>query len=112
MIPTSPSFRRQATVTASTKRLPEIVSGKRGSAVTKIVSLKCTPLDPVDPELRQRLQIDTPHEVLQTFIDGSLDVKEGDLLVVAGKEYPVRSAADWAWRTWAYRHLIVEDLRI
>lgn len=110
---TTPGFRRQATETYSTKRLPAIVSGKRGAAATLIASMKGTPLDPVDPELRQRMQIDTPHEVLQCFVDGSQDVQEGDTLVdLAGLEYPVRSVADWKWRTWYYRHLIVEDLRV
>jgi len=58
-------------VTASTKRQPAISSGKRGTPVTKLTGVKCTPLDPVDPELRNRLELDTPHELLQTIADGS-----------------------------------------
>lgn len=62
----SRGFRRMANVTANTKRV------KKGSPVTILSGIKCTPLDPVDPELRRRLALDTPHELLQTFIaDGS-----------------------------------------
>lgn len=61
-------LQRLANVTASTKRSPGIVGGKVGTPVTSIASLTCTPLDPVDPELRQRLGLQTPHEVLQVFV--------------------------------------------
>jgi hypothetical protein len=61
-------FTKMATVTASTKRSPAVSGGKIGTPVTNISSLTCTPLDPVDPELRQRLGLDTPHEVLQVYV--------------------------------------------
>jgi hypothetical protein len=64
------AMRRMLTVTASTKRSPAIVGGKRGAPATKLASIQCTPLDPVDPELRQRLALNTPHELLQSFVDG------------------------------------------
>jgi hypothetical protein len=101
---------RFLTVTASTKRQPTISSGKRGAPTTQVASLKCTPLDPVDPELRQRLALDTPHEVLQTFTQET-DIAEGDLLTVAGVDYPIRSCAEWAWRGTTFRHLVIEDLK-
>ena len=62
--------RRLMNQTASTKRLPTIVSGKRGSATTKLSSLRCSPLDPVAPDLAQRMGLNTPHELLQTTVDG------------------------------------------
>ena len=65
-------FRRMANVTASTKRPPAISGGKRGEATTKLSGLKCTPLDPVSSEIRKRVALDTPMELLQTFLtDGS-----------------------------------------
>lgn len=63
-------LKRFLKVTASTKRVPSISSGKRGTPTTKLTGVACTPLDPVDPELRQRLAINTPHELLQTIADG------------------------------------------
>lgn len=63
------TFARIATETATTKRSPGIVDGKRGDPVENLVDLTCTPLDPVDPEVRQRLGLNTPHEVLETYLD-------------------------------------------
>lgn len=65
-------FRRMANVSASTKRLPAISSGKRGLPVTNLTDLKCIPLDPVSPEIQRRVALDTPMELLQTFLtDGN-----------------------------------------
>lgn len=61
-------LRRMAKVAASTKRSPGIISGKRGEPVTLLTSLKCTPLDPVTPDIQKRVALDTPMELLQTFI--------------------------------------------
>jgi len=110
---TSLAFARMATVSASTKRPPAVSGGKRGSPATSISSLVCTPLDPVDPELRERLGLETAHEVLQCFVQGGLDIKEGDLLVVGGTEYPVRAVGEWRWPPDAedYLHLVLEELK-
>jgi hypothetical protein len=102
---------RFLTVTASTKRSPALAGGKRGAPVTHLASLRCMPLDPVDPELRQRLALNTPHELLQTFVDGALDVVEGDFLAVGGTDYPIRSCAEWEWRGSRFAHLVLEDLK-
>ena len=65
-------FRRMANVSASTKRAPVMAGGKRGEAAAKLIGLKCTPLDPVSPEIQKRVALDTPMELLQTFItDGN-----------------------------------------
>lgn len=101
---------RFLTVTAATKRAPVLASGKRGAPAVQVASLKCTPLDPVDPELRQRLALDTPHEVLQTFTQET-NIFEGDLLTVAGVDYPIRSCAEWTWQGTTFRHLVLENLK-
>ena len=101
---------RLLTVTASTKRQPAVSGGKRGPAVTQVASLTCTPLDPVDPQLRQRLALDTPHELLQAFTVET-DIIEGDFLVVGTEEYPIRSCAEWSWRSGKFLHLVLEDLK-
>lgn len=99
------------TVTASTKRAPAVTSGKRGEPVTHLATLRCTPLDPLDPETAQRLGLQTPHTLRQTFTDGSSDIMAGDVLVVSARDYPIRSVAAWDWRGVTYSHLVVEDLR-
>jgi len=103
-------FSKMATVTASTKRAPGITSGKRGAPATNVLSLRCTPLDPVDAELRQRLGLQTPHELLQCFTEET-DVREGDVLVVGATEYPIRSCAEWLWWGRTFCHLVVEELK-
>jgi hypothetical protein len=110
---TSKSFARAANVTASTKRPPTISSGKRGVPATNLSSLSCFPLDPVDPELKQRLSLDSPHELLQTFVDPDLDIVEGDILTVSSVDYPVRAVGDWSATASmpAYKWLVVEDLK-
>lgn len=105
------SFDRLATETASTKRSPGISEGRRGEPTTQIASLSCTPLDPVDAEIRERLALDAPHELLQTFVTGAPDIREGDILVYGSVEYPIRSCAEWKWRDTTYLHLVVEEIK-
>lgn len=88
-----------------------ISGGKRGVPTTYLTGVKATPLDPVDPELRKRLALETPHELLQTFLLGSQDVLPGDILVSGTVEYPIRSSAEWSDHGEVLRHLVVEDLR-
>lgn len=66
------AFKRLASVTAATKRSPALsATGTRGAPAAYLSAVKCTPLDPVDPELRSRLKLNTPHELLETYIDAN-----------------------------------------
>jgi len=107
------TFGLLATASASTKRAPTISGGKRGAAAENLASLSCINLAPVDPEIRQRLMLKTPHELLETWVEGGLDILEGDILVVGSAEYPIRAVAEWYWPEDAanYLHLILEDLK-
>lgn len=112
----SASFTRMTSVTASTKRSPALdANGMRGEPATNIASLVCTPLDPADSEqardlaFRLRQELDSPFEILQTFVDADLDITEGDVLVVADKDYPIRGVNDWSWRGSRYLHLLLES---
>jgi len=65
------SFSRLATLSASTKGT-SIASGKRQTGTTLLTGLKATPLDPVSPEVAETVHLETPAELLETFItDGS-----------------------------------------
>ncbi len=64
------AMRRMCSVTAGTKRQPAIAAGKRGAPSANLSGVKCTPLDPADPDVVQRLALNTPHELLQTVADG------------------------------------------
>lgn len=109
---TSIAFRRMAVETAATKRAPAPSSGLVGAAAVYLTGLRCTPLDPVNAEIAQRLGLDTPHEVLQTFAEGQHDIREGDILVCNDKSYPIRAVEDWRWdaRTVTQR-LVLEQLK-
>jgi len=63
------ALKRKLTTTASTKRKPPI-TGSSYALVTHLTGVKCTPIAPLDPELKKRLDIQTPHELLITFADG------------------------------------------
>jgi hypothetical protein len=80
----SRSFNRRATVSCSTKRRPTAVGAKQAVPTAKLSGLKCTPLDPVNPNLSMTPITDTPVKLLQTFItDGTdfvqLELSEVDL---------------------------------
>lgn len=107
------TFTLMATVTASTKRTPAISSGRFGAAATNIASLSCFPLDPVSAEIAARMGLGTPHELLQTFVEGGLDIVEGDILTVASKDYPIKAVEDWYWPEGSanYQRLILEQLK-
>ena len=105
------SFDRMATVTASTKRSAGIASGLEAGYVENIASLKCFPLDPLDPNMSSGVKGLGWHETLQTFTEGDLDIVEGDLLVVATVEYPIRAVAEWTWKDTEYKHLFVQDIK-
>lgn len=77
------AFRRLARLTAGTKRSPDMVGGQRGAPAVHLTDLRCTPLDPVEPDLQQRMGLDTPHTLLQSYVADST----------------------------GYVHLVVEDLR-
>ena len=61
-----------------------------------------------------------PTELLQVFVPGEYDIREGDVLYnlvdndgneVDSKEYPVREAAEWELRDRTLIHLVIEDLK-
>lgn len=114
----SGSFSKLATVTASTKRGGGIgVDGLEVAYTENIATLQCLPLCPWDKrvggsvEVKQGMERLSFREILFTFVEGGLDIKEGDLLVVSGTEYPIRAVADWYWPASAadYVVLTLED---
>lgn len=65
--PISPSFRKLASVTASTRRIPPMSGGKTSSPVEYLTGLKILPLAPIEAELRERLELSTPYELARTY---------------------------------------------
>ena len=102
------TFMLMASVTASTKR-----ATLNAGFDTYLTHIKCLPLAPVDAETRQRLQINTPHILWETFLQEDPDIKAGDKLVVKGVEYPIKTIEKWPWSPEddTRPHLILEDMR-
>jgi hypothetical protein len=67
------AFKKMANVSASTKRNPAVnaTTGKRGSPVAKLSGLSITPLDPVTQDVIERLALESPVRLLETFIADS-----------------------------------------
>jgi len=101
------SFAELASVTASTKRTGGITNGLEVGFATNIASLKCLPLDPVDPNLALEFEGLTFRELLQTAVQGGLDIVEGDQLVVGSKTYPIKAVSNWTWPPDATDYLIL-----
>lgn len=94
----SGSFARLATVTASTKRMGAVAAGLSGDLAVSIATLKCTPLDPVTPEVAAMVGLGNFAELLVTYCEGGLDILEGDELTSGGVAYEVRAVGEWHWR--------------
>lgn len=56
--------------TASTKRSPGMVSGKRGEPAPHLAGLRSTDLYPATPDILKREDLQTPHTLLMAYLDG------------------------------------------
>ena len=114
---TSASFTRVATVTASTTRPPVISGGKAGAPATNLASLMCT--RPVTPsnvhELEQTLQLGTLATVKVAYVQGNLDIKTGDSLVIASGDFagtfPIRLVSMYGFGDDIRKELTIEVLK-
>lgn len=93
----STSFSKLATVTASTQREGAVSGGLAGDLATNIASLSCTPIDPLTPEVAQMAGLGTWAELLQTMVQGGLDIQAGDRFIVGSDTYKVKAVAEWKW---------------
>lgn len=104
------------TISASTKR-NVTTAGKTAAATTNLASLLITPLWPMNQEISRTLGINSPREYKQTYhvpVDGVTtlpDVREADILVVNGVEYPVFWAGEWTDGDVPCLHLVVQELK-
>lgn len=104
--------------TASTSRTVLSSTGQSSGPTTVLSNIAISELMPVTAEIRGRLVLDTPYEVLMTFCDDDQDVQPGDTLTpsdstnVTNKSYPVRAVERWPWRNGAnFKAIIVEDIK-
>lgn len=108
------TFKKMATASATILRAT-MTSGKRGAAQVHLSNLQIVPLQPASPEVVQRMQLRTPHQVLETYVVGAHDILPGDVLVVNNRQYPIRGVGKWESPREAigkFMHLVVEDIQL
>ncbi len=108
------TLRRLATLSATVLRAT-MTGGKRGAAAVHLSGLQAVPLQPASPEVVQRLQLQTPHQVLETYVVGAHDIVPGDVLTVGGEQYTIRGVGRWTPPGNAigqFTHLVVEDVQL
>ena len=89
------AFTRMATFSASTKRNPAPVGGKRGAPAVNLSSVSHVGLLPLSKEILERYVLESPIEGFVTYVSGNPDIIEGDVFVVSGEEYLVKGAQAW-----------------
>lgn len=103
-----PAFDAMATELASTKR----PAGDGSGMETNLTGIYIVPLLPVDAETAETLALSSPREAKQTFVETGVDIQEGDRLVIAGTEYPVRAVGEWDGADADYVQVFVEALKL
>jgi hypothetical protein len=97
---------------ANVLRPPAMSGGKRGDPATVLVGIACSPLDPADAEVRQRLGLNGPIEIYQTFVDAEADIRQGDYLQTREERYSVRAVGDWVeFNGETFRQLFLEQFK-
>lgn len=104
------------TVTASTKRNPAPVLGRTGAPATFLASLLITPLWPVGSQTVRTLDLNSPREFKECYhVPASgvtlPDVKEGDVLTVAGVDYPVYYVGEWTDSAIPSLHIVAQEVK-
>jgi len=99
------------TISGATLRKGGIVSGLETDPVVQVAYLRCLPLDPVNPELSIGIEGLGFHELLQTTLSGTIDIVEGDILVVEAGSYPIRAIEDWTWKGADFYLLTLQDMK-
>jgi hypothetical protein len=87
-------------------------NGRHGSLVTVHSGLKATPLYPVQPETKERLDLATKYQLLQTAVSvpESGEIRNGDTLTAEGKGYAIRAVEAWPQQGTGFLMLYVEAI--
>lgn len=60
-----------AAAAVNIKRSPNMAGGKRGEPAVHLAGVRCTPLLPATGDVLKREDLQTPHVLLQAYLDGS-----------------------------------------
>jgi len=84
--------------------------GKRGIPVAVIDSLRISSLYPLDPATAVTMGLKAPFRTFETYTSSTDEIRNGDILVIESKEYPIISAELWNHRIKFYRLIVQEVL--
>jgi hypothetical protein len=103
-------MKRLLDTTASTKRTPAKAGGKVGVPATNLASVSIVNPLPIDPELKERYEIEAARRAWFTFSDTGADILAGDLLTVSGVFTDAKIIAIAPWPAdLAYQEIIVSE---
>ena len=80
---------------------------------TTLSGLLCTPKAPVSMDTRQSLGLHAPHVLYEVHLEGTPDIKKGDVLVIAAVEYQIHETSPWSLpppENVNLMRLVIEDL--
>lgn len=89
------TFDYAATETANVLRSPAMASGKVGTPASHLSDIPILPLMPVTPEILELYKIKSPREKYVTYVQNSVDILEGDVLVVDSLQFLVKAVGPW-----------------
>lgn len=92
---------------ATTKRRNKV--GTKFTDEENLTSLQCSYPYPLSGEVKLRMGLDTPHEILEVFTM-AIDIETGDIFVFDGVEYPIKAVEKWPRINGRFLRLILEEL--
>jgi hypothetical protein len=77
----------------------------------QVLEFKVAPIDPVDPQLAERLHLESPLQMKQTFAYTNYVIKHGMYLESGGKEYAIKGVSPWPEDNgFFFYQLVLEDV--
>jgi len=89
-----------------------IVNKVRGEPDVIYVEVPCTNLLPVSADILVRMPDKVASELLQVFIGGDYEIREGDSIIVDGAPYVIRTSDPWPLRDRKLILLVVDNTKV
>ena len=84
-----------------------MVSVKVGVPTSHLSDVPILPLMPVTPEILEVYKIKSPREKYVTYVEDTIDIQEGDVLVTGAIEYSVKAVGPW-YSPSAFLEVVIE----
>jgi hypothetical protein len=109
----TPSILLSLKVAATLKAHPPTSNDGVRSAPVPLADLMVAPIDPLDPQLAERLHFEAPLQMKQTFAYTDVVIKHGMELEVGSKGYAIKGVSPWPDEgNYVFYQLILEDIKV